>query len=864
MFRYKKIINSDLLQLALLVSLLRLDLDMYLDGRLENRFETHDIFLGTNLAYSPTQYHHLHHSYGDYVHSKSIDLMYDRFSIFAELNSLGRYDRFPSWSNDIFAYLVDQEQVHNSQQSIPNGSNDPPESANIHNEEQEITRNEVIESESTSDTHRDSQFSTSSSSELSFEDMNLIEILWKQDIDLGITKDAFDCRGGGEVSKTKQNENSVKPEKEPTEEPQIPPPLDPWEGIDYTIDGETGEHIILESSENQGLDATNSENCTLNDLDFQQLAEELQNIPLDEALFLFNDRKPDDVSDENVPKSSNFEATFPELRYENFSSDINMTLGDSNNECLINQMQDLESLLEKTIEENNDINQINEACLPVTDETWQNFTSCLAFSSNTSNNQNQFSEHMRNNINIPEHNRMLSNISTVNSNFSSLFPNVLFQNATLGSYSFQETERNIIQDSAISSSSALSNHSDPMAENMMNITYNESFPELFCPNNSSIPEFLENFVLDEDLQLMDMSCEEDDCDMPIIKQLEDFAETSDSAVSSMDSDKSSSDGEFHDSSSDMSSVHNNTFKAETFSFRSCSKDSSSSRHPPIAQKKYKYFGKKSLNFNEKGENDDCNYGKHENKRDTDNRKPDSPEKHNTHVNSGISENIVNEQFDKYFHYQNIGTFKNFEESIRHNHTYNLPSEAMSTKQKPVIRDKDYSDEASRDERRARMLKIPISNEDIIHLPIDEFNERLSKYELKEEQLALIKDIRRRGKNKVAAQNCRKRKIGQIMNLQEELQSLLEEKASLQAEQEQMLSYRRLVKDKYNQLYNLIAHAQSTSSNPQPSGPPNFFSQLTLNERDRNISIPSNRSSLNIDSDVDSSKGARSKRKVNRK
>lgn len=39
-------------------------------------------------------------------------------------------------------------------------------------------------------------------------------------------------------------------------------------------------------------------------------------------------------------------------------------------------------------------------------------------------------------------------------------------------------------------------------------------------------------------------------------------------------------------------------------------------------------------------------------------------------------------------------------------------------------------------------------QDIINLPMDEFNERLSKHDLSETQLSLIRDIRRRGKNKV--------------------------------------------------------------------------------------------------------------------
>jgi nuclear factor erythroid 2 len=46
------------------------------------------------------------------------------------------------------------------------------------------------------------------------------------------------------------------------------------------------------------------------------------------------------------------------------------------------------------------------------------------------------------------------------------------------------------------------------------------------------------------------------------------------------------------------------------------------------------------------------------------------------------------------------------------------------------------------------MGLPISCNDIINLPMDEFNDLLSKHELTEEQLTLCRDIRRRGKNKV--------------------------------------------------------------------------------------------------------------------
>ena len=57
---------------------------------------------------------------------------------------------------------------------------------------------------------------------------------------------------------------------------------------------------------------------------------------------------------------------------------------------------------------------------------------------------------------------------------------------------------------------------------------------------------------------------------------------------------------------------------------------------------------------------------------------------------------------------------------------------------------------SRDERKARDIGIPFSIAEIINLPMDEFNDMLSRHELNEEQLSLCRDIRRRGKNKVGA------------------------------------------------------------------------------------------------------------------
>lgn len=91
-----------------------------------------------------------------------------------------------------------------------------------------------------------------------------------------------------------------------------------------------------------------------------------------------------------------------------------------------------------------------------------------------------------------------------------------------------------------------------------------------------------------------------------------------------------------------------------------------------------------------------------------------------------------------------------EHHVSLNHTYAMPPEGSRTTLRNKLKSskRNEDEQLTRDEKRARNLNIPISVDDIINLPMDEFNERLSKYDLSESQLTLIRDIRRRGKNKV--------------------------------------------------------------------------------------------------------------------
>lgn len=174
-----------------------------------------------------------------------------------------------------------------------------------------------------------------------------------------------------------------------------------------------------------------------------------------------------------------------------------------------------------------------------------------------------------------------------------------------------------------------------------------------------------------------------------------------------------------------------------------------------------------------------------------------------------------------------------EHQVALNHTYALPVEGPRTPRNKFKNSKRSEDEQlTRDEKRARNLNIPISVDDIINLPMDEFNERLSKYDLSESQLTLIRDIRRRGKNKVAAQNCRKRKLDQILSLADEVKQMKDRKFNLLQERDYLMTERVRVKTKYDLLYNHIF-----GSLRDPDGNPYSPYTHTLREQpDGSVSI----------------------------
>ncbi|XP_055634848.1 segmentation protein cap'n'collar isoform X2 [Toxorhynchites rutilus septentrionalis] len=329
--------------------------------------------------------------------------------------------------------------------------------------------------------------------------------------------------------------------------------------------------------------------------------------------------------------------------------------------------------------------------------------------------------------------------------------------------------------------------------------------------------------------------------------------SSDSAVSSMGSERvpSLSDGEWGDGGSDSAQEYHNKYGGPfDYSYGGSSRLADGTRQPPVAQKKHHMFAKRY--FQEQNttipalapssnSSSAASAGvDHQSqlnaslpiKYEFDYMTPASlshlegavgpitKQEDQTSVHNPLSSVDMKYPYSLDFSRQNPSVViprSHHHDVIHHNHTYTLPHHSGANP-KPQTRDKKIrkseEEHLTRDEKRARALQIPIAVQDIINLPMDEFNERLSKYDLSETQLSLIRDIRRRGKNKVAAQNCRKRKLDQIVSLADEVKEMKMRKERLLRDRELVNSERKKIRDKFSALYrHVFQNLRDSDGNP---------------------------------------------------
>ncbi|KAL7021794.1 hypothetical protein ACKWTF_012029 [Chironomus riparius] len=762
-----------------------------------------------------------------------------------------------------------------------------------------------------------------SSVELTLEEMDLIEVLWKQDVDLGynppLSVSQKEATAEDDIEKLKAL-LEMKDDK-PSEESKN---LNPWAGLSYTIDTETGEYI---------LQSNNGEN---NSSEFLLFDEPLQ---LNNISELNQNKKGENtvekVSEESKKEDSEETTEDLEATLENnlkldigadkddFDFDLNSSLS-----ILLDETEDLDLLSEMMIQPSathfqhpRQTNQNYAHCVNSyrqssyqgrvpslgrtmsMEQRWQDLANLLSFppAMGMADMSSHASAHYP-----PHYPYQASGPMTQHGQFAHphSHPAVL-HNASLADISAQPSTSHHLQPyssnlgSAVASSMHLTNsNSETDAGNQTPykmehdlMYYSQANPaEINHPSDGIL-----NIFNDEDLQLMDMAVNEGMYTMRMLDQNNSCANaslgstnalmgsnmhtnlssgiaststsssstaphvtsgdrldaSSDSAVSSMGSERvaSLSDGEWNEAGSDSAQEYQSRKFIGPYDYRYNNSRMMETNRQQVPQKKHQMYGKRFA---------------HES------LLPPPPPIHHHPSNVGTSEAIPNIplKYEPYEGYTNAvnqtssaassvikppttlmdpemkysysldfphqrhknanGISAN--ELISHNHTYVMPPHPHSAAQllngnganpKPQTRDKKSKkiedEHLTRDEKRARSLQIPITVQDIINLPMDEFNERLSKYDLSENQLSLIRDIRRRGKNKVAAQNCRKRKLDQIVSLADEVKDMKMRKERFLREREMLLTERRRIKDKFAALYrHVFTNLRDNDGNPYSS------------------------------------------------
>ncbi|XP_032430354.1 endoplasmic reticulum membrane sensor NFE2L1b isoform X1 [Xiphophorus hellerii] len=738
MLYLKKYFTEGLIQFTILLSLIgvRVDVDTYLSNQLP---PLREIILGPSSAYTQTQFHNLRNTLDGYgIHPKSVDL--DQFFTTRRLlNEVRQLDRLSVPSSELNTWLVHRDSetvVSAGGQSSPGITLDNGAGLeDINNiDATPAMRGGGGAPESTYDLNaadsslgavapegNQEQGSGGGNDDLTKEDIDLIDILWRQDIDLGAGREVF--------SYSNRQKDTEEEKPNPQDSKDVNDEQESWRnGINLQgsqpVDGETGESIP------EQLPVLGSQTS----LSLQEC------LRLLEATFPFGEEaefpvpvgnQEVSISNEEVPSTSQGLTLAPQMPTAEPQLDLEQ------------QWQDIMAIMElQAMDVNNSASNSGNASNATAEPT---AAGTFGLSENPTPINQDVSLHQ---ASLPSCSQDFPQIFRPQLDSVSVTP----QTSMLRLSSGNSTNIN----STFGATNLTGVFLPPINSSSNNVTSTPNLPDPFTT-------LLEESMLDE-ISLLDLAMEEG------------FSQAQASQLEEeLDSDSGLSLDSSHSPASPSSS--------ET----SCSSAASSSST--------------SANFSEEGA---VGY---------------STDSEAAAVET--EEGAVGGYQPEYsklcrMSFQDLSQFNGLPQldGISHNHTYNVPlsssfpehPDLLLSAGKKTSRDKklqpsqDLLDKhASRDERRARAMKIPFSNEKIVNLPVEEFNELLAKHHLSEAQLALIRDIRRRGKNKMAAQNCRKRKLETIINLEQGVQDLRRDKARLLKEKMEFIRSIRQLKQKMQSL-----------------------------------------------------------------
>lgn len=178
--------------------------------------------------------------------------------------------------------------------------------------------------------------------------------------------------------------------------------------------------------------------------------------------------------------------------------------------------------------------------------------------------------------------------------------------------------------------------------------------------------------------------------------------------------------------------------------------------------------------------------------------------------------------------------------IWHDHNYSAQSPEdhdpqswtrppKAIKQEVMSEDETGLEELSRDERRLQALGLPFSAPEIVNMPVEDFLELLEGQSLSTSEVTLLRDVRRRGKNKLAAQNCRKRKLHAILGLQTEVEGLVAQRDALLRERTCTTKALSATAESFKMLSHVVLR-QLRDEHGQPLSPEQYTLHCGTNRR----------------------------------